>query len=110
MKADAWVNSSALLGRMNFALALTAGKLKGVQVDAGQVLGAGPQPADSQAVLTALENSLLAGDVSRQTHDTIAAQMNDPKINQRQLDDPGRPPNTGAIAGLLLGSPEFQRR
>src|SRR5580704_3413514 len=32
MKADAWVNSSALLGRMNFALALTAGKLKGVQV------------------------------------------------------------------------------
>ena len=26
MKADAWVNSSALLGRMNFALALTTGK------------------------------------------------------------------------------------
>ncbi len=33
MKADAWVNSSALLGRMNFALALTAGKIKGVQMD-----------------------------------------------------------------------------
>ena len=33
MKADAWVNSSALLGRMNFALALTSGKVKGVQVD-----------------------------------------------------------------------------
>src|SRR5438270_7395491 len=33
MKADAWVNSSAILGRMNFALALTSGKLKGVQVD-----------------------------------------------------------------------------
>ena len=31
-KADAWVNSSALLGRMNFALALTAGKVKGIQV------------------------------------------------------------------------------
>ena len=42
MKADAWVNSSALLGRMNFALALTAGKLKGVQVDSGQMLGAAP--------------------------------------------------------------------
>ena len=46
MKADAWVNSSALLGRMNFALALTAEKLKGVQVDPGQMLG-GPSPADS---------------------------------------------------------------
>ena len=110
MKADAWVNSSALLGRMNFALALTAGKLKGVQVDPGQMLGAGASPTDSQGTLAALENSLLAGNVSRQTHDTIAAQMNDPKINQRRLDDPASPPNTGAIAGLLLGSPEFQRR
>ena len=110
MKADAWVNSSALLGRMNFALALTAGKLKGVQVDPGQILGANASPADSQGTLTALENNLLAGNVSRQTHDTIAAQMNDPKISQRQLDNPARPPNTSAIAGLLLGSPEFQRR
>ena len=110
MKADAWVNSSALLGRMNFALALTAGKLKGVQVDPQQMIGAGASPADSQGTLAALENSLLAGNVSRQTHDTIAAQMDDPKISQRQLDDPSRPPNTNEIAGLLLGSPEFQRR
>lgn len=110
MKADAWVNSSALLGRMNFALALTAGKLKGVEVDPGQMLGAGNSPPEPEATLAALENSLLAGNVSRQTHDTIAAQMNDPKISQRQLDDPARPPNTSAIAGLLLGSPEFQRR
>jgi uncharacterized protein (DUF1800 family) len=110
MKADAWVNSSALLGRMNFALALTAGKLKGVQVDPGQMLGASASPADSQGTLTALENNLLAGNVSRQTHDTIAAQMNDSKSSQRQLDNPARPPNTSAIAGLLLGSPEFQRR
>ncbi|MGH9504824.1 MAG: DUF1800 domain-containing protein [Terriglobales bacterium] len=110
MKADAWVNSSALLGRMNFALALTAGKLKGVQLDPGQMPGIGAVPSDSQTTLIALENTLLAGDVSRQTHDTIAAQLNDPKISQRQLDDPTRPANISAIAGLLLGSPEFQRR
>ncbi len=110
MKADAWVNSSALLGRMNFALALTAAKLKGLQVDPGQMLGTDTPHADSQGTLLALEKTLLAGDVSRQTHDTIAAQLNDPKISQRELDDPARPPNTSAIAGLLLGSPEFQRR
>jgi uncharacterized protein (DUF1800 family) len=110
MKADTWVNSSALLGRMNFALTLTAGKLKGVQVDTGQMLATSAAPVDSQAALLALESTLLAGNVSRQTHDTIAAQMKDPKISQRQLDDPSRPPNTSAIAGLLLGSPEFQRR
>jgi uncharacterized protein (DUF1800 family) len=110
MKADVWVNSSALLGRLNFALALTAGKLKGVQVDTAQMLGATASPADPQSILAALENSLLTGNVSRQTHNTIAAQTNDPKITQRQLHNPASPPNTNAIAGLLLGSPEFQRR
>ena len=110
MKADAWVNSAALLARMNFTLALTAGKLKGVQPDPDRMLGASSPPADSQQTLAVLENSLLAGSVSMQTHDTIAAQLQDPKISQRRLDDPARPPNVSAIAGLLLGSPEFQRR
>jgi uncharacterized protein (DUF1800 family) len=110
MKADAWVNSSALLGRMNFALALTAGKLKGVQVDSDHIPGAIGSPGDAQATLAALETTLLAGEVSRQTHDTIAAQMqtqtNDPKPGEMKTG----PPGTSAIAGLLLGSPEFQRR
>jgi uncharacterized protein (DUF1800 family) len=110
MKADAWVNSSALLGRMNFALALTAGKMKGVQLDSLRVMGGSAAPTDSHQTLVVLENDLLAGDVSKQTHDTIAAQINDPKISPRRLDDPARPPNVGGIAGLLLGSPEFQRR
>jgi uncharacterized protein (DUF1800 family) len=108
MKADAWVNSSALLGRMNFALALTSGKVKGVQMDSEKV--AGGNDADPQQTLAALENSLLAGDVSRQTHDVISARLQDAKISRRKLDDPARPPNTSLIAGLLLGSPEFQRR
>jgi len=43
MKAETWVSSSALLGRMNFALALTAGKVKGVKVDAGQLSGGTPR-------------------------------------------------------------------
>jgi uncharacterized protein (DUF1800 family) len=107
MKADAWVNSSALLGRMNFALALAAGKLKGVQVDAGQ---AGNASSDAEHTLESLEGTLLDGDVSKQTHDTIAARLEDPKITERRLDDPARVPNVAMIEGLLLGSPEFQRR
>jgi uncharacterized protein (DUF1800 family) len=107
MKADAWVNSSALLGRMNFALGLAAGKVRGVTVDSGQ-LAQGTQ--DPQQALTALEDLLLAGDVSKQTHDTISQQLDDPTITQRKLDDNKRPPNVAAIAGLILGSPEFQRR
>ena len=117
MKASTWVNSSALLGRMNFALGLAAGKIKGVKVDvlslASSPAATGPGkevPNDPQQVLAALENSLLAGDISKQTHDTIGKQLEDPKISQRRLDDPKRPPNVAAITGLILGSPEFQRR
>jgi uncharacterized protein (DUF1800 family) len=107
MKADAWVNSSALLGRMNFALGLASGKMHGVSVDASQLTQGATDP---QQALAALETSLLAGEISKQTHETISKQLEDPKISQRRLDDPQRVPNVGAIAGLILGSPEFQRR
>jgi len=114
MKAETWVNSSALLARMNFALALASGKLKGTRFDSdlsggGRASSAGVA-GDPQEILATLENSLLAGDVSRQTHDTIAARLDDSRISQRKLDDPARAPNIGLIEGLLLGSPDFQRR
>ena len=99
MKAEAWVNSSALLGRMNFALALTAGRVKGVQV-----------PADPEQTVPALESSLLAGDVSKQTHDAISARLQASKISTRKRDDSAQPLNSALTAGLLLGSPEFQRK
>jgi uncharacterized protein (DUF1800 family) len=111
MKADTWVNSSALLGRMNFSLGLAAGKIKGVKVDSANLdMGPAAGTTDPQEALAALENSLLAGDISQQTHDTISKQLDDPRISQRKLDDPQRPPNIAAITGLILGSPEFQKR
>jgi uncharacterized protein (DUF1800 family) len=109
MKAEAWVNSSALLNRMNFALQLGSGKLPGTSLDP-QALIPGPAPADSQAALVALEKSILAGDVSAQTHAVMQKQLGDPQISQRRLDDADQKPNYGAIAGLIMGSPEFQRR
>jgi uncharacterized protein (DUF1800 family) len=113
MKGDVWVNSSALLGRMNFALGLAGGKIRGVKVDPANLAAGGAEGAgatDPQQTLATLENSLLAGDISKQTHDTISKQLDDPKITERKLDDPSRSPNVAAITGLILGSPEFQRR
>jgi uncharacterized protein (DUF1800 family) len=112
MRADVWVNSSALLGRMNFSLRLAAGKIQGVKIDSapGTAAGASKVTSDARQTLATLENSLLSGDISKQTHDTISKQLEDPKISQRRLDDPTRPPNVAAITGLILGSPEFQRR
>jgi uncharacterized protein (DUF1800 family) len=108
MKAEAWVNSSALLNRMNFALALGSGRLPGASLDPRTLIRS-EAPADADAALAALEQNILAGDVSPQTHSVLEKQLNDPQISQRKLDDTGKP-NYGAIAGLIMGSPEFQRR
>jgi len=111
MKAETWVSSSSLLSRMNFALQLTAGKMRGVKLDSVQLTGGGPPLADSAQTLAALENSLLAGDVSKQTHDSITAQIEAGKNGaQQKSKDTPRPPDVSTMAGLLLGSPEFQRR
>ncbi len=102
MKAETWVSSSALLNRMNFALALTAGKVRGVKVDTAQLTDS--PPADASSALTTMEAKLLSSDVSKQTHDSIVQQT------QSMDKAPNKPPNASAMAGLLLGSPEFQRR
>jgi uncharacterized protein (DUF1800 family) len=113
-KAEAWVNSSALLDRMNFALALTAGRLNGIQV-ASNLGESVTGTVDPQQTLAALENTLLDGDISKQTHDTIASRLQDnhpdPKTDQHKSPQAGTPTSSvSMIEGLLLGSPEFQRR
>ena len=120
MKAESWVNSGALLNRLNFALALGNGRLGGIKLDAAKLGDAklGDAKTSTSAassdpdldVQLRLEAALVPGGVSSQTHQTIAQQRNDPAISGRKLDDPPRPINAGAVAGLILGSPEFQRR
>lgn len=82
-----WVNSAALLARMNFALALTQNKLPGVKVDSQNFEG------DPKVVA----RSLLSADASAQTRQAI-------ERGQAEKQD------SAAIAGLVLGSPDFQRR
>jgi uncharacterized protein (DUF1800 family) len=118
MKAETWVNSSALLNRMNFALALTSGKIRGVKVDTALLAGNNLPTMDAAQTLTAMAGSLLAGELSNQTRDSIAAQIEasqksvvqDSKANRNKPSEVSRPQDVNTIAGLLLGSPEFQRR
>jgi uncharacterized protein (DUF1800 family) len=108
-KADSWVNTGALLSRMNFSLALTANRVRGAQVDIDSVLG-GETGVDPKATLNRAVDVILGGDVSPETRDTLEKQMDDPQVLQATLDDKVKEVNVGMIAGLVLGSPEFQRR
>jgi len=107
--ADTWVNTGALLNRMNFSLALTANRLRGVHVKLGSILGS-EAATDPHVALDRAIDVFLGGDASAQTRDTLEKQLSDPQILQARLDDPVKQVNTAMIAGLVLGSPEFQRR
>ncbi len=114
-RADVWVNSAALLDRMNFGLALAMNRLPGTHFDlaplttSARALPPGVNASDPYQMQLQLEKALLAGDVSKQTHETIESQIASPTL---VADDKGQQtgPQLNVIAGLLLGSPEFQRK
>ncbi len=109
-KSDVWVNSAALLDRMNFGLALSTNRLPGTTFDVATLTNrAATADADPYQVQLDLEQTLLCGDVSKQTHQTIEAKIVSPDV-AAQFANPNRPMNVNVIAGLLLGSPEFQRK
>jgi hypothetical protein len=67
-------------------------------------------PSDATGALADFESVLLDGDVSQQTHNTILKQLDDPNAGVRNNIPFAEGRNLRLIAGLLLGSPEFQRR
>jgi uncharacterized protein (DUF1800 family) len=79
---DAWINTGALVSRMNLALRLAGGQLRGTAVDASTIRS--PQSAI---------DGFLFGDASDATRTTIAKATDATKM-----------------LALTLGAPEFQRR
>ena len=123
MTESTWMNSEALIDRMNYALALGNGQVGGTNFDSGRVLALGTltsrgfphtNSADSghghgpEIALLLLENALLNGEVSAATQKAIRQQLDDPQVAAHELDDPKRTLNT--MTALVIGSPEFQHR
>jgi uncharacterized protein (DUF1800 family) len=133
MKADAWNNTASLIARMNFALALASNRVAGVTTDWESVLGNQTSPLTAVEKTNILEDKLLHMTVSDRTQQTILAQISvDPaqqeaSLRQVSVQDRRRDPlavagnrrpedmenldlESALAAGLLFGSPEFQRR
>ena len=82
--AATWVSSGALVNRLNFAVAMSSGELRGVRLP---LLGT-PSEARERIFREA-----LGGDVSKATLDTVA-----------------RAQTSAQAVALVIGSPEFQRQ
>jgi uncharacterized protein (DUF1800 family) len=108
--AEAWVNTGALLGRMNFALSLAQNRLAGTRVDLTRLLEDVDrgQPA---AVLDRIVSVVLHGEASVKTRRVLGSQLDSPEIVRLTADDRGpRSTDVEKLVALVLGSPEFQRR
>ena len=106
--AEAWVNTGALLNRLNFSLTLAGNKVRGSRADVGSLLG-----VDATEPKVALERALqvfLGGQASPTTLETLQKQLDSPQVLQAKLDDPVKKVDLGVVTGLVLGAPEFQRR
>ena len=108
-KSETWVNTGALLNRLNFALALSSNKVPGTKSDLQTLLGQDADTDPHKALSRAL-TAFLDDQVAQQTQATLEARLEDPQILQAALDDPVKHVNQSLIAGLVLGAPEFQRR
>jgi uncharacterized protein (DUF1800 family) len=105
-KAEAWVNTGALLNRLNFALALAANKMPGVRSDVVSLI---PSDAAADAVksVDALAQALTGGALTEDTRRTIRERVVERKA---PTEDPWDNTQVPMIAGLILGSPEFQKQ
>jgi uncharacterized protein (DUF1800 family) len=108
-KAETWVNTGALLNRLNFALAFASDRMPGAKVGLAEMFGPEALSDPDMALKRALE-IFLDGQVSPGTRATLEGRLKDPQILQARLDDPVKKVNDGLIGGLVLGAPEFQRR
>jgi uncharacterized protein (DUF1800 family) len=108
-KSDAWVNTGALLNRLNYSLALAGNKVRGSRSDVGSLLG--PEAdGDAKAALNRAVQVFLGGQTAVTTVETLQKQLDSPQVLQARLDDPVKRVDLGVVAGLVLGAPEFQRR
>lgn len=130
--AENWVNTGALLERLNYAVALSSGRIPGTRVDLSRFEG-----TDKHSILDKTLAVVLDNDVSKQTRDTLMKQIDqplpEPKIDEQPADDlevpnfrggqegsgmnrqprllnPRGNPEVFKIVSLVLGTPEFQRQ
>jgi uncharacterized protein (DUF1800 family) len=116
LTAEQWMNSGALVDRLNFAYQLTMGKLPNQRFDAPKLLATGlleTSPTDAAVArgtngettaLQVMERTILDGAESPKTNELIEKQL------QAQSAGTDAEQRLAVMTALVMGSPEFQVR
>ena len=104
--AEQWVNTGALLERMNFALALAANRIPGTRSNLNTLVPDADRLQPSQLV-DRYAKLLLKGELSSQSRSTIDKSLNEQLLARN---DGSKTVEAAKVVGLILGSPEFQRQ
>jgi uncharacterized protein (DUF1800 family) len=137
--AEDWVNTGALLERLNFGLALANNRIPGTRISLDRFAvkdsGAASPSADKAQTIQRYLDVLLQGDIRPETRKRLLEKLNEPlpeataapanaakgemtSATASVMDGPrrraefnaGTTSETVKIVGLILGSPEFQRQ
>jgi len=147
-KGAYWINTGSLLNRMNFGLALAAGRIPGVSIDL-LALNNGHEPESSQAALITYGKIILPERNLDATVKRLMPMLNDPTLAQKVDEASGESvrsesmrsesmrsnggrsngaappageenpvmnemamgnPMLAQVVGIIIGSPEYQRR
>lgn len=127
MTADHWINTGALVDRLNFALSLANSRIANMKFDGPRLLVScllsRPVPevnpralriaeverkpvSGMEEALSLMEGSLVQGETSSQTRQAILRQLGVSQANGQQ--DPAQVLNM--MTAMLIGSPDFQKR
>jgi len=107
--AETWVNAGALMNRLKFALTLSGNHLRGSSVDLPSRLGDDVE-ADPKAAMDRAVDTFLDGQISDSSRAAVQSGMAGPKALQAKIANPAPRVDLGVVTGLVLGTPEFQRR
>ena len=129
-KGQYWINTGSLLNRMNFGLALAAGRIPGIDIDLA-ALNDNHEPESAGAALVIYGQLIMPERNLSETVKRLTPLLNDPDLankvdaaSSRSGEDGGME-GTGDIAvqtkaenrsmlsqvvGIIIGSPEYQRR
>jgi hypothetical protein len=106
---EAWMNSGAIIQRINFGMNAAAGRVGGINLNRwspSAQLARAPYAQQVDGVIS----TVFLGEASAETR-RILLEGKNPLVGDGGVQMAGGPlPNFAQLVGLALGAPEFQRR